>query len=138
MLPQDFAGSDIHSQELTQVAIGLWIFVIVALDRTIATPADCLLHFTEGGFFAVQGHGDIQRIGLRAEGHRSPVFESGSARTHFQLYTNLRDLEVGYFAILWVHTHNVLITEISRADELAVGPVELPQDTQLAHFEHGL
>src|SRR2546427_12795381 len=126
MTPQHLAGSDVHGQEFTQVASRLWIFVIPAPDRTNAALADYLLHCAEGGLLAVQGHRDVQRIGLRAESHRSPVLESGCARTHFELNTDLGDLPVGGFAILRTHLHDVLVAEIGGVHERAGGPVELP------------
>src|SRR2546427_10625983 len=135
MTPQHLAGSDVHGQEFTQVASRLWIFVIPAPDRTNAALADYLLHCAKGGPLAVQGHRDVQRIGLRAEGHRTPVLESGCARTHLELDTDLWSLPVGDFAALRTHLHDVLVAEVGGVDERAGGAVELPEDGQLAHFK---
>src|SRR5437879_1281840 len=135
MTPQYLAGPDIHRQEFTQVATRLRILVIAPPDRTHAALAEHLLHRAEGCLLAVQRHGDVQRVGLRAEGHRSPILKSGRARAHLKLNTDLRNLQVSNLAFLWIDLHDVLVPKIRGVDERAAGSVELPQDTQLAHLE---
>src|SRR5207245_7757644 len=92
----------------------------------------------ESRVITVRGPRNVQRIGLRAERHRTPVLESGPARTHFELNTDLWDLPVGDFATVRPHLHDVLVAEIGGVDERAGGAVELPEDAQLTHLEERL
>src|SRR5712691_2241374 len=110
MTPQDVPCPGSQGQEVTQVASRLRMFELPAPDRTNAAFAEHLLHLAEGGSLAGQGHRDIQRIGLRAEGHRARVLESGGAWAHFELNTDLRDLArlVGDSARFRTHFHDVL------------------------------
>ena len=118
------------------------MFVVLALHRTGAAAADLLLRRTaaEDRFLAVQAHRDVQRIGLRAEGHGAPALEPGRARTHVDLDADLRDLPgpVRDLAGLRIHVQDGLILEIGRVDERAGRPIELPENAELAHLEERL
>src|SRR5260221_12985587 len=122
MTPQYLAGLYVHCKELTQVASRLRMFKVLTLDRPDPAFTKHLLHLAEGSSLAGQRHRDVQGVGLRAEGHRAPVLESGGARTHFELHANLRNLArlVGNFAGLRTHFQDVLVAEIGGVNERSV------------------
>ena len=115
------------------------MLVVLALHRTRAAAAHFFLRRStaKDRFLAVQVHRDVQRVGLRAEGHGTPAFESGGARTHVNLNADLRNLPgpVRHLAGLRIHVQDGLILEIGRVDERAVRPIDLPENAELAHLE---
>src|SRR2546422_6970105 len=116
------------------------MLIIRALHWTCAALADNFFDGAEGSLLAVQIHRNIERTDLRVVGHRAPALESCSARAHFQLDTQLRDFpwKVRDLPSLRIHLNDRLVTEIRRVDELSVRSIELPQDSELAHFEKRL
>src|SRR5437016_3280190 len=113
------------------------MFIIRASNGTRAAFPNDLFDGAECRFLAAQTNWNVERIGLGTERHRAPALESGSAWTHIDLNTDLRNLagKVRHFAGLRIDLDDRLITEIRRPNELAVSTIELPENAELSHLE---
>src|SRR5439155_5335408 len=140
LAPQHLSGTDIQCQEFTKIATGFRMLVIRARDRTGAASADDLFDRAKCRFLSMQAKRNVERVRLSSKGHRAPALEPGSAWAHVDLDADLRNLagKVCDLPVLRIDLHDRLITEIGRVDELAIGPIELPENAQLAHLEKRL
>src|ERR1051326_3597853 len=140
LAPQEFPGLAIHGGKLTEIASRLGMLIIRAFDGTRSAFADYFLNRPECSLLARQIHGNIKSTSLRVVRHCSPALESGGAWAHIQFDSQLRNLawKVCDFPGLGIYLNNRLVTEIHGVNELAVGSIELPEDSKLTHFEERL